>query len=482
MSVTVIIMFHHFLKARVSNGESTSGTEDSSMEVSFQPQSISSNSSKKVGRNRKNERKKKTEDEKILSPSHIPGNNSQGRDQGYMSGGSQCTPGLVAVGTTGNPPIGHTPLSGYHSSSCDTEYSSLPEDHVGVPPLLKMVDGFTEQLIDNQGNLVIKTEQFSPPSQGRDVQYGQPSPYKPSRVHVHSRKYQPPRLHTLPEIIGPTQDMSRITSQSNAFAPFGKNVHLHDTFSSGYSSFDGSPNIANDEGFLMNGTSGHHHSIRSSDLSSSSRSSFSTLSSRLSSPSSSYRKDSFESNRTIKPPDLVLKPLNFQGIQMSDFKHIPPMSYYSRQQSDEVSIQSSHSSRYSGSVSEYSDDFRYHPDIQFSPRQTLPPISSQPGFVQMNNTNHSQSIPMAFEPASQYSSLQSPASYTDSLSGGSIPLQHLAISSQQKAMVVDSHVRSESPNLIMGNMSTFSNQLHQENLLFESLASTSSLGLVQLPH
>ena len=485
-------------QARVSNGESTSGTEDSSMEM---PQSISSMSSKKVGRNRKNERKKKIEEEKILSPSHVPLNNSQGRDLGYMSGGSQCTPGLVAVGTTGNPPIGHTPLSGYHSSSCDTEYPNLPEDHSGIPSLLPVTDSFTDQFIDNQGNLLIKTEQFSPPSQGRDLQYSQPSPYKPSRGHVHNRKYQPSILHTLPEIIGPTQGMNDLnrTSNSSAF-PYNKNAHLHDTFSSGYSSFDGSPNRVNEEGFLINGTSGHHHSIRSSDLSSSSRSSFSTLSSRLSSPSSSYRRDSFEvnqqSNRSIKPPDLVLKPLNFQVIQMSDFKHVPQMSYYSRQQSDEVSIRSSHSSRFSGSVSEYSDDYRQHPslsDIQFSPRQPLPPITSQTGYVQLNN-NHSQSIPMTFEQsqylptASSISNLQSPASYTESLSGGSIPLQHLEISPQQKVslpMVVDSHVRSESPNLIVGNMSSFSNQLHQENLLFESLASTSSLGhsnLVQLPH
>lgn len=489
------------------------------METTSQAQQPPSLTTRKVGRSRKNERKKKTEEEKILSPSHIAmgggsssGNNnnhSQGLDLGYMSGGSQCTPGLVAIGTTGNPPVGHTPLSGYHSSGCDTEYPSLPEDH-GMPSLGPVANCITEQLLDTQRNLPIKTEQFSPPSQGKDFPCGiqpPPPPYQPP--YAHNRKYRPSNLHTLPEIIGPTQGMNDFSRagggssshhSSSMFGRGSRNVLLQETFSSGYSSFDGSPNRASDEASLI---SGHHQSFHGSDLSSSSRSSYSTLSSRLSSPSSSYRRDSFEntqqSGRSIKPPDLVLKSLNYQ---MSDYKNGPSISYFSRQQSDDVSIRSSHSSRYSGSVSEYSDEFHRHPPLpdihssEFSPRQPLPPIASQVGF---HGSNQSQSMPMAFEPsqylppASSITNLQSPESYADSMSGGSIPLQHLEMISphhQQKGagsfpMVVNTQIRSESPNLVVGNMSSFSNQLQQENLLFESLASTSSLGhsnLVQLPH
>ena len=478
------------------------------METTTQPQPAPSSSQKKSVKNRKNERKKKPEEEKMLSPLHGPGSNhSQGLDLGYLSGGSQCTPGMVATGSTGNPPIGHTPLSGYNSSGYDTEYPSLPEDH-GIPSLIPVRNSQTEQLYDTQGNHGVKTEPFSPPSQGRDIVLGHlPSSYPPSYISMHNRRYQPTNLQTLPEIIGPTRgihDLNRSGHTSN----FPRNRGLHETFSSGYSSFVGSPNhisgLASDDASMISGSSGHHQSLRSSDLSSSSRSSFSTLSSRLSSPTSSYRRgDSFEAisqtNHSMKPPDHILKPSPFQGLQISDMKHMPRHPYYS----DEASVRSSHSSK----ISEYSDDFHpqssfisphpsalheIHPN-EFSPQQPLPPIPSQPDFSQMN-TSQSQSMTMGFEPsqylppASSVSNLQSPESYTDSMSGGSIPLQHLEIGPHQRSthpMVIDSHVRSESPNILVGSMSLFSSQLQQENLLLESLATTSSVGhsnLVQLPH
>ena len=458
------------------------------METTVPAQSTTSISTKKIARTRKGDRKKKNDDEKIFSPSQAQG--SQGLDLGYISGGSQCTPGMVAIGSTGNPPIGHTPLSGYNSSGCDTEFSSLPEEQ-GISSLAPNAGCITEQMLDYQR---IKTEQFSPPSQGRDVPYGHPPPYKPS--FMHNRKYRPSNLHTLPEIIGPTQGMN---SGGRLFNP-SKTILLHETFSSGYSSIDGSR--ASDEVSLISGSSGHQPSYRSSDLSSSSRSSFSTFSSQLPSPPpSSYRRDSFEqSNRSIKPPDLVLKPMSL-SMQMADFKNAPHLSYYPQQQSDQMSIRSSHSSRYSGSMSEYSEDFHHHPPLpdihstEFSPRQPLPPISNHMGFHMQMNNSQSQSMPMSFEPsqylppATSITNLQSPENYSaDSMSGGSIPLQHLEISSQKGGgfpMIVNTQVRSESPNLLIGNMSSFSNQLQQENLLLESLASASSLShsnLVQLPH
>lgn len=496
--ITVFIFF--LLKAKVCNGgESTSGTEESSMEApTLQPQPITTpanSTSKKISRNRKNERKKKTEDEKILSPSHAAGhqqggNQSQGLDMGYLSGGSQCTPGMVAIGTTGNPPVGHTPLSGYNSSGYDTEYPSLPEDH-GIPAL---INGRSDPFLENHGGggkMSIKTEHFSPQSQNSldNLPYGLPPPYKPCYLPNRPNKYQPisTNLQTLPEIIGPTGGAAMMDRSgghtSGGFLRNNRTIHPQETFSSGYSSFDGSPIRASDEVSSISGSSsGYHQNFRNSDLSSSSHSSYSTLSSRLSSPTSSYRRNNFDNGMKL-PEYNTLKSFH---QQMGDFKHAP---YFSRQHSsDEVnSIRSSHSSKFSSSVSEFSDDFHHQPhpslhDIhtnEFSPRQPLPPIvGSQSQSMPVQPFEQSQYLP----PASSISNLQSPESYTDSSmsgGGGSIPLQHMGMMSPlQKApplpMVMDTTlVRSESPNLMVGNMSSFSSQLQQESLLFETLVSNS---------
>lgn len=493
--ITVSVRFFFLLKAKVCNGGES--TEESSMEATtIQPQTTPSStattnpssSTKKIGRTRKNERRKKTEDDKILSPSHTAGppqNQSQGLDMGYLSGGSQCTPGMVAIGTTGNPPVGHTPLSGYNSSGYDTEYPSLPEDH-GIPAL---VNG--DPLMENGGKISIKTEHFSPQSQsGNDhLPFGLPPPYKPCYVPNRPNKYQPvSTLQTLPEIIGPTGGgttmMGDRSSSTSGFLRNNRTINPQETFSSGYSSFDGSPIRTNDDVSSISGSSSsHHQNFRNSDLSSSSHSSYSTLSSRLSSPTSGFRRNNFDSGMKLPEYNTALKPFHHHQPMAGDFKLQSP--YFSRQHSEDMgSIRSSHSSKFSSSVSEFSDDFHtgrtaIH-DIEFSSRQPLPPI--------VGSNSQSQSMP-PFEQsqylpsASSVSNLQSPEScYTDSSmsgGGGSIPLQHLGMMSPlQKApplpMVMDaSLVRSESPNLMVGNMSSFSNQLQQENLLFESLASNS---------
>lgn len=497
---------------RACTGDTTSGTEESLMEVnSTKPPTSNgtktSQTTKKTNRSRKNERKKKTDEVKPHQP--IP-NNSQGFDLGYMSGGSQCTPGLVTT------VIGHTPLSGYNSSGYDTEYPSLQDDHC-IPPLVPIMNSQSDSLYRNPEDqqMEVKMEQFSPPSQGRERSFMHQPSYPPNyktsgNVRNRSSRFKPSNLQTLPEIqtMGPTANNIRDYSHNPPA------YHLHETLSNGYPSFMGSPSQGmvcgvNDETSSIVSSltsSGHQPSLRESDLSSSSHSSFSTLSSRLSSPLSNHQRDftksSHQDHRSLKPPDLVLKSRfqSYPSVQMSDIKHMPQNHYYHRH-SDEVSIRSSHSSRYSASGSEYSDDYHTSPSVlgppplpelhptDFNPRHPLPlPQSMQTNFVNVTTPN-SQPISMAMDQHSQYlqpsssiNDIHSPESYSDSCSGGSIPLQHFWHSPpSQKVplpMIFDTHIRSESPNMIIGNMSLFSDQLQHENLLFESLSTTSSSSLM----
>lgn len=247
-----------------------------------------------------------------------------------------------------------------------------------------------------------------------------------------------------------------------------------------------------------------------SELSSSSHSSFSTLSSHLSSPISSTHHHSIggrdyskHSYRNLRPPDLILRPHQpTYSVQMSDIK-VSGGGY--RRHSDEVSLRSSHSSRYSGS--EYSDDMSHRhgnmgpppplppPDARTSVRDPLPlPLPRSMQIPQQQDFMSSQSDMVAMTTASHVG-----GAYHHHHQLGSLPLKHYDVQSQQPhlpampqgkpvqpglPMIFESHVHTgvaeDCPNMVIGNMALNANQLQQDNLLFETLSTSSSY--IGLPH
>ena len=437
--------------------------------------SKSPQTNKKTGKPRKTDKKKKPDESK---PSQTQFTNI---DMGYMSGESQCAPGMLAMMMSGR-----TQLSGYNSSGYDTEYPSLPEDH-NIPPLISVLSDQSDQFYSQDD---IKTEQFSPSSQlgeqAMSYQLSQPPPPYSNGGGPHARTpfYPSPNLQTLPEIT--TFDPNHHNMYSYSHPNHSYHPNLIESHSSGYSSFGNSPirippasGGGNDDTTSLvssfNG-SGHH--------SNSSHSIFSTYSSRLSSPSSNhsreYSKISPHSYRNLRPPELIMRTHHQPySVMMSDIKSNPP---YYRRHSDEVSLRSSHSSRYSVSGSEYSEDLqRSHsmvppplppPDLQPSPRQPLPlPQSMQSEFASIQQPDM-----VAMTTDSQNHFISNDTSSATYLNVGSIPLQHFEPQIKTPLpMIVETQVRADSPNMVMGNMAINSNQLHQDSLLLESLTSSNAV-------
>lgn len=406
--------------------------------------------SRRSDKKRKDETTKQQQQQQQVMADQFPSQSNM--DMGYMSGESQCTPGLMAMMSKGR-----TQLSGYNSSGYDTEYPSLPEDH-SIPPLVSMISDQPDTFYGRE----IKREQFSPSSQMEQYPYQLSQPPPPYNPYKHG-------LQPLPEVqsFGPTHQDYQNYSQSYPI----------EAYSSGYSSFGGSPirMVSNDDSASIMGGS-IQRSAKGSDLNSSSHSSFSTLSSRLSSPMSNShggRDYSKHSYRNLRPPDLILRPQQpSYSVQMSDIK-APPCF---RRQSDELSLRSSHSSRYSGS--EYSDDLSRH---STSSRDPLPlPQSMQPDFM-----SQADMVTMTTDPQYMSKDMTSPAnSYSYSSGLGSVPLKHFepALHKQHLPlpMIFESQVQADSPNMVIGSMSLNASQLHQDNLLFESMSTSHSY--IGLPH
>lgn len=294
---------------------------------------------------------------------------------------------------------------------------------------------------------------------------------RPSR-HASSK---PTNLSTLPEVT-----MPQLINGFNHTGAHSQNPLLIDLLSHP-SGFRGPP--SDDTASLASSlnSSGRHNSLKSEY--SNSRSSFSTYSSRVSSPAgSSHSRDHSHpspSNRTIQPPDHILRHQHqsVNSFLVSDLKQ--PTPYY-RRQSDELSIRSSHSSRYSGS--EFSDDFCPPLPVQpnaFSPHQPLPlPQSMRQDFlVTMATTSYyNQPSPL------QVTSIHGSVEHSDD-AGGSLPLHHyetdhaLFMDAQKPPLPIPEAIfydRASSPNMVIGAMSTFTEQLHQESMLLGGLLATSS--------
>ena len=454
-------------QARTGLDDLVSGVEDSLLDVANTTTATvpvgnnSPQSNKKTGRSRKSEKKKR---EDIGQQIEFPSQNS---DMGYISGESQCTPVVVMMKGSNR-----TQLSGYNSSGYDTEYPSLNEEH-GVPPLIHVFSDQSDQFYGHEE--IIKTEQFSPSSQLGDHMTAYQLSQPPPPPYVNGHHYKVHGLQPLPEI-------------QYRHSGYYQSPGVIENHSSGYSSFGGSPLITGSDeiGVSFSLSSGHRSIKGGSDLTSSSHSSFSTISSRLSTPSSSheYSKVPTHSYRNLRPPDLILRPPHQPYVQISDIKSHQP--YY--RHSDEISLRSSHSSRYSGS--EFSDDLRTMvppplppADIRSSPREPLPlPQSMQ----QQTTANYMMTQADVSDPQNQYIQTvanqmnYAPNSYT---AAGSVPLQHYEPKSHHQIlpMIYEAN-RAESPNMVIGNMSLNANQLHQETLLFESLSNSNVLTAGGIPH
>ena len=431
---------------------------------------------KKNNKQRKPDRKKKSEEGR----SQIQYGS---QDAGYVSNESQCTPGM-------SHPImvGQTPLSGYNSSGYDTENPGSLQDEAAIP---SMMPGLPDQgVFRDDGDIVIKTEAFD--VMGRMQE--QPMPHPPSNSGC---RYKPSPLQTLPEIHPLRGGMTgSYDFQSSNPCPMSMPP---DTMSSGYSSFGNSP-------IRMVGTG---EDIRSSDIASSSRSSFSSCG--LSSPSSSNGHDYFAKGhhsylnhrQGLRPPEHILKHRQAQtSVQITDIKQSSSPFY---RHSDEMSLRSSHSSHYSGS--EFSDE-RSHLGLPPPPLALPPPL---PDLQAVEEFTTSQPLPLAPSMQQQYQAgsqammqpnmgdpqyaptaspmsvndIHSPSSYGNMYHNG--PIQHYdpppsGLMKQPLPMIYEGRVaRSDSPNMVIGNMNLFSNQLHQESLLFEVLNNTTPSASVAPP-
>lgn len=417
-------------------------------------------------------------------------------DMGYLSGGSQCAPN----GLLGLLKNGRTQLSGY-SSSGYYEPDYLNEE--ALPLVLSSSLSDQQSLEGPYYEANIKREPFSPSSTGSQMDHY--SPYQLSQAPP--PPYYKHGLHPLPEMqafgSGGSQGFQGFSPQSSGG---GGGVEVG---SSGYSSFGGSPvrMMNSDETCSLGGS--YRSGGGGSELSSSSHSSFSTLSSHLSSPISSThhhgRDYSKHSYRNLRPPDLILRPHQpTYSVQMSDIK-VSGGGY--RRHSDEVSLRSSHSSRYSGS--EYSDDMSHRhgnmgpppplppPDARTSVRDPLPlPLPRSMQIPQQQDFMSSQSDMVAMTTASHVGG----AYHHHHHQLGSLPLKHYDVQSQQPhlpampqqgkpvqpglPMIFESHVHAgvaeDCPNMVIGNMALNANQLQQDNLLFETLSTSSSY--IGLPH
>lgn len=449
---------------------------------------------------RKCERKKKAEDSTQLP--HTGFAIQMVSDQGYLSGGSQSA-GL-------HPHTFIHPNTGYSSSGYETEYPSLPEESA-IPPLIGMAE--TQELAPMLwpgppcNTITIKNEFYNqqasqvtqaPPTVHQLLAKGtipyelHPPPLQPSYSQQRTRpsRYISSKLtstlQTLPEI-QQHHPLSNMYPRAHTYQPA-----TQDAQSSGYSSFGDSPvrmaALMPSDDTTSLASSGHHGSLKS-DMTSS-RSSFSTISSRVSSPCSSnggrdlakpltiYSTYPPHHRHTLRPPNHILSHpahSSFNSIPMELRVH----PVYLQRQSDEVSLRSSHSSRYSVSGSEYSDDFGPAPPLpdphlaSLPPRQPLPlPESMQSEFlasprapVVTDSTHHSN--------YGNSMDLQSPVT---SFGGGAIPLQHYEppiVSATHKTSVLGGFpidvLPAESPNMVVGSMSSFTDQLHQQSALFESL-------------
>lgn len=410
-------------------------------------------------------------------------------DMGYMSGGSQCTPAMGLMGLLKN---GRTPLSGYSSSGYyETEYTNLQEDT--LPLVLSSSLSDHHSLEGPYYEASIKREPFSPSSSSCS-QIDHFSPYQLSQA-------QPPPpyfkhgLHPLPELqaFGSGGSFQGFSSQSSG----GGGVEVG---SSGYSSFGGSPvrMMNSDETCSLGGS--YRSGGTGSELGSSSHSSFSTLSSHLSSPISHHnggggggRDYSKHSYRNLRPPDLILRPHQpTYSVQMSDIK-VSGGGY--RCHSDEVSLRSSHSSRYSGS--EYSDDLS-HRHGNIGPPPPLPPPEARSSSREPLPLPHSMQAPgheyMTSQP--DMTAMRTNSQFTGKggvyqpYSVGSLPLKHYdqpPIHQQGKhglPIIFESQVHAgianNCPNMVIGSMALNASQLHQDNIMFENLSTSSSY--IGLPH
>lgn len=376
---------------------------------------------------------------------------------------------------------GQAHQSEYSSSGYDTEYST------DQPPVLNyQVDRLDCSPMVWSPTVTIKDEFYAPATlhpipQMSHVTNGhvlQTATYQiPARAratrHVASK---PSNLSTLPEI---SLSATGTPPQNLLLTEQVPNCHIADPFVG----IHGPPSDETASVSSSLNSSGRHNSLKSEY--SNSRSSFSPYSSRVSSAagSSNGHDNSISSNvshRSIQPPNHILHPphQSLNSIQPFDLKYTP---HYYKRQSDEMSMRSSHSSRYSGS--EYSDDYCTHLPVQhnaFSPHQPLPfPQSMQQDFLVTPATTagyYNKTSPPKVDTIHNSGAQSEPSDVT----GGSLPLRHyeLGPTDASKASIAIPEAvfyeRASSPNMVIGSMSTFTEQLHQESMLLGGLSATTS--------
>ena len=446
--------------------DTTSGADESASEG--QTGSFFSSTKKAAPRPRKIDKKKREEIHQY--PTH------SSNDLGYSSGSSH-TASFVSHMT------GNAHHSEYSSSGYDTEYSDQPNtvnfqtDQLDCSPMVWSPPVSIKEELYPPMTYHQSSNQISPMGHVTNGHVLQPNIYQvPPRPRMsrHAAS-KPSNLSTLPEMAMP----QLVNSYIVAGTPSHNGTGFPDPFVGMRSSLPPSDDTASLNSSLN--SSGRHNSLKSEY--SNSRSSFSPYSSRVSSATGSNHSHdhSISSHRTIQPPDHILRHhhQSANSIQPFDLKH--PPRYY-RRQSDEMSMRSSHSSRYSGS--EYSDDYATHLPVQpnaFSPHHPLPlPQSMQSDFAMTSTGYFEQTSPPHVNAVHRSGAPSIASEQSDDAIGGSLPLHHYELGpppfSKQSLTIpeVILYDRATSPNMMIGNMSTFTEQLHQESMLLGSMAATGS--------